>query len=243
MSTNMLTIGAFRRIEYFRYMLKVIQHIFMIPLLLSTIISIRSIRFKWPLTYRMFSILLILISFVEGFEILWKYYLYNAGNRHFSNSNLWIYNFFLIPQYLLYMAVFYQAITSGVIRKTIIVLGLVFVSFSIVNWVYFQSIYSVNSYSLLLASGIIIFLTVSYFEQLRKSKTIISLYSHPMVWISLGAFIFHAANIPYLISLNYLIRNNVSLAIALFYIFLGLNCIMYLFYIKAFLCRPLPPKY
>lgn len=224
-------------------MLKVIQHIYMIPLILSTLISFRSIRFNWPVQYKMFSGLLIFISIVEILAISWKYYLHKLGNWHFSNSNLWLYNILAIPQYLIYMIIYRRIIKSFVLKRIIDALAIFFIVFSIINWIYFQTIHSINSYMLLLGSAIMIFLSISYFDQLRKEKEIIRLSSHPMVWISLGAFIFHSANIPYIISLNYLIRSNVSLAVALFYIYLALNCVMYLCYTIAFLCQHPPLKY
>jgi hypothetical protein len=224
-------------IAYFRSMQRMIQHIYIIPLLICMLLSLKSFRLKWPISYRIFSILLFCVFTVELFAIIWKYYLHGLSNSHFSKSNLWLYNLFLIPQYILYLAVYYNAFASKNVKKVIIITGGFFLCFAILNIIFFQPINTVNSYTLLFADLIVIFLTVSYFEELRKQKDIINLTQHPLVWISLGAFIFHSANIPYLLSLEFLIHNNVSLAITLFYIYLGLNCLMYSFYTIAFLCQ------
>jgi len=218
-------------------MQRVIQHIYILPLFASMLFSLKSFRLNWPTPYKTFSILLIYITTVEIISILWKYLLYNIFPTHFSNSNLWLYNCFLIPQYLLYMLVFYQIINSLVIKKIIIISAVVYTLFAILNNVFLQSIFMINSFTLILASIIVIFLTVSYFEELKNKKDIENLAAHPMTRISLGAFIFHCANLPYMISLDYLIHNNIPLAVALFYIYLGLNCIMYSLYLIAFLCR------
>src|SRR5688572_32068620 len=98
-------------------MLKVIQHIYMIPLIISAIISTKSLRFNWPLPYKMFSVLLIFISFVEIGALLWKYYLHDLGDWQYSNSNLWLYNIFVVPQYLLYMTIYYRLFTLSVFKK------------------------------------------------------------------------------------------------------------------------------
>jgi hypothetical protein len=227
----------FQRIEYFRRMQKVLQHIYILPLFISMLLSLKSFRLSWPAPYKIFSLLLICISVIEIFALLWKYILYNnVGYGGFSNSNIWLYNCFLVPQYLLYLYVYHQVIKSKLLKRTILIAGVVYSLFTLVNILFFQSINSINSFPIIAASIIILFLTSGYFEQLRKEKEIMRLTSQPMVWISLGAFIFHAANLPYIISLNYLIHNNIPLAIALFYIYLGLNCIMYTFYSIAFLC-------
>ena len=201
------------------------------------VLSLKSFRLKWPAPYKTFSILLICVFVVEATAILWTYLFYSLGQMHFSNSNLWLYNCFLIPQYLLYMIVYYQTITSLILKKIIILTGILYTAFAILNNIFFQSIYTIDSFTLIMASLIVIFLTVSYFEELRKKEDLVKLTSHAMVWISLGAFIFHAASLPYLISLDYLIHNNLPLAISLFYIFLSLNCIMYSLYAIAFLCQ------
>jgi hypothetical protein len=180
------------------------------------------------------------VFFVEVLAILWKYHIIGIPNHPWSSSNLWIYNVFLLPQYLLYMALYYQVIRSAAIRKIIIALAVFYTVFALLNIFYIQHINNIDSLTLAVSSGIVIFLTIAYFEQLRKEEQLIRLTTHPMVWISLGAFIFHTANLPYLIGLNYLIHTNLPLAIALFYIFLALNCIMYTLYSVALLCpRPL----
>lgn len=219
-------------------MLKVIQHIFLLPLFISAVLSLKAFVRQWPAPYRIFSVLLLSVLFVEVFALLWKVFLYNAWGWSYQPSNLWIYNSALLPQYLLYLLAYYRVLRSPALRRTIVRAACLFTAFFFINITYLQPITTINSYSIIMASGIITFLTVSYFEQVRKSTEIITLTADPMAWISLGAFIFHAANLPYMISLNYLNRFDVSLAISIFYIYMALNCIMYTFYSIAFLCNP-----
>lgn len=219
-------------------MQKLLQHIYIIPLFVSMLLSLKSFRLRWHVQYKLFSILLILVFVTEVFAICWKYYLHNnIGGGNYSNSNLWLYNIALIPQYLLYLRIYYLVIKSPALKKAIVIIGFIFPAFAIINLLLFQPLNSINSYSLVASSAIVLFLSVCYFEQLRNESEIIKLSAHPMVWLSLGAFIFHAANLPYIISLDYLIHNNLSLAVALYYIYLGLNCILYTFYSVAFLCQ------
>jgi hypothetical protein len=220
----------------------VVQHIYMIPILASTILGLRSFRERWAPAYRLFSLLLCAVCFVELTAISWSLYLAHLHGWPWSDSNLWLYNLFLIPQYILYMAVYYLEIDSTHIKKAILACALVFTAFAVFNMGWLQGLHSVDSYTLTLASVIIIFMTVTWFNQLLHKKEIYKLSSVPLVWISAGAFIFHAADPPYLLSLNYLVAHNRPLAIALFYIFLILNCLMYAFYTIAFLCQPPPQK-
>jgi hypothetical protein len=209
----------------------------MLPLFLSALFSIRSIRMKWPAPYITFSILLLSVFLVETMALLWKYYFFTIKGWPWSNSNLWLYNCFLLPQYLLYMAAYYQALQSAVVKRVIVVLAILFAVFAGFNMAFVQHIGSIDSYTLALADSIVIFLTIAWFEQLRTDHDIVELAEHPMSWISLGAFVYHAANLPYILILNYLIHKDVALAIALFYVYLVLNFGMYTLYTIAFLCK------
>ena len=220
---------------------RMFQHIYMLPLFISTVLSLKSFRRRWPAPYRLFSILLLFIFIIELFAYLWKFYFINFRNWPYSKSNLWLYNSFLIPQYLLYMAFYYQILRKTYIGQIIPVLAIAFTAFAVVNMLFWQSIHSIESYTLAMASSIVIVMVVTWFNKMLKEKEIINLSTHPATWISVGAFIFHSANIPFILSLNYLVNNNMSLALALFYIFLALNCIMYMSYIIAFLCQPPQP--
>jgi hypothetical protein len=221
-------------------MLKLIQHLYLIPVFISALLSLKSFRRGWPSHYRTFSILLLCVLFVEVLTYVWES-LAKTNGWPFSNNSLWIYNIFLFVQYPLYMLFYYRALTSQKIRRTVIVMAVIYFVFGIMNLIYFQDIFRVNSFTLVVASGIVIFLSLAYFEQVRKSKEIIRLAEHPMVWISLGAFLYHAGCAPYMLSVNFLSTYDRSLAIALYFIYMSLIFVMYSLYTIAFLCNP-PPK-
>lgn len=225
-------------------MQKLLQHIYIIPLFISTLLSLKAFRLSWPAPYKYFSVLLIVVLTTEISAISWKYFFFNTnllGN--YSSSNLWIYNLFLIPQYSLYIYIYYLVLKPGHLRKLIKFIGVLYPLFVVANLLWVQQIHTVNSYSIIVSSVVVLFLSVCYFEQLWNQAETTKLSSNPMSWLSLGAFIFHAANLPYIISLDYLIKHNITLAIALYYIYLGLNCILYTLYCIAFLCRTPQPKY
>lgn len=176
----------------------------------------------------------------ESFATFWKYY-YTYSSHDYRPSNIWFYNVALIPQYLLYIVFYYQVIRSATVKKWIIAAALFYFVFAVLNILFFQPIHDAHGNTILLAYAIVILLAVAYFEQVRKDKEVIKLTSHPLVWISLGALIFHAGDIPYMLGLNYLNLDR-SLAIALSFIHLILNSVIYTLYIIAFLCHPPPHK-
>ena len=219
-----------------------IQHLYMIPVIVSAILSLKSFRGRWPRAYQLFSLMLCAICCIEAVAITWSIYLVHLPGWPWGSSNLWLYNLFLIPQYLLYMRVYYLESRSNRIKRIILVSACVFTAFAIFNMGWLQGFNNIDSYTLTLASAIVIFMTVTWFNQLLHDKVIHRLGRHPLVWISAGAFIFHATDLPFMLSLNYLVRHNVSLAVLLFYVFDGLNFLMYTLYTIAFLCQPPPQR-
>lgn len=221
-------------------MLKIIQHLYLIPVFLSALVSLKSFGQKWPSHYKTFSILLIGVLFIEVFSFVWESLAKTEG-WPYSNNSTWMYNIFLFVQYPLYMRFYYKALNAPRAKKAIIGLAVIYVLFGIINLIYIQGLFQSNSYTLVMASVIVIFLLLAYFEQVRKSREIIRLSEHPLVWISLGAFVYHAGCGPYMLSINFLSKNDPSLAIALYFIYMSLIFVMYSLYTIAFLCNP-PPK-
>jgi hypothetical protein len=220
---------------------KFIYYIYLLPLLLSAVFSLRAFRLNWPSLYKHFSIFLFSTLFIEGFAICWKLFLHSSvGN--YSMSNLWIYNCYLIAQYLFYLYFYYLATRNSNVKRWIVALAGIYFLFSLINVIFIQPIHTVNSYTIIAASLIMLFLTLTYFIELLRDKEIKNLTSEPLVWISIGAFIFHIGNLPFFIFLNTLNKTNLSLALTLFKIILILNSLMYSFYAIAFLCQPKFPK-
>lgn len=218
-----------------------ITHIYMIPVFISAIYGLKSFRFNWPAPYKTFSILLLCVLLIETFAFAWPYFP-TIRNWPYSGSNFWIYNLGLIPQYALYLAVYYSVMKSATTRKWMLIIGIPLILFIPVNFLFIQSIHIANNFSILLLQVGFVVLTVIYFEEVRSNKDIINLPTHPFIWIAIGAFMFHLGDIPFMLSLNQLIRYNLFLAYALLILHVILNCVMYSLYTIAFLCNPPPQK-
>lgn len=214
------------------------NYIYLIPLVLCAIISLRSFRLEWLRNYRSFAVFIWITLLVEAFAIAWKWYLFKTAYWNFSKSNLWIYNFFLILRLLFYLLFYFQHLSSHKM-KTIILYSTILLSiFGLLNYFIIQKTNEINSYSIVIDHLVIILLSLSFFSQVLNATVIIKLTTHPMVWISLGTFIYFSSTLPFFISLGYASKNNVSLAISMLYINTALNTLMYSFYLISFLCKP-----
>ncbi len=229
-------------------MTRMIHHIYILPLLISAILSLKTFRLGWPLPYRLFSILLFFVLLVESFSIAWKYYLHNAFSWVYTQNTAWIYNLSFAPQYFLYTILFYYSISYPKFKKSVLVTGLLLCTFILSNQFFGQGLFEVNTISHVFADCTVLFFCFAYFEELKNEEIrdeynaeIIQFLKKPMAWISFGIFIYHLLNIPYLFGMNYMIKNKISFAVTFHYIYMSFICLMYLCFIKAFLC-PTPQQ-
>lgn len=199
-----------------------ISDIYLVPLLLGAILSLRSFGQKWAIQYRLFSMLLISDFLVEVITIF------------IIHRNSWVYNIYLIPEYLLYMSVFYYELRSTLIRRIISYMGFIFGGLAIFNYMFIQKPYFFNNYTFVLADVIMVALSILYFNQVFRQKEMVKLSNEPMFWISAGVLIFHSGILPFFLSYNLI---SPSLLTKLIYILLIMNFIRYSFYTIAFLCK------
>lgn len=214
-----------------------VHYLYLIPLSLSVIFSFKTFKSQWPKPYRLFTIFLIATLLVESFAISWKLVIHRTAYWDYSKTNLWIYNMYLVPQYLFYFTFFSLEVQSAWLKKIYFPLSIIYGLLGLANVVFIQGMSQLNTYSIIAGSGLVLLGSVSYFsKELNRSEPSF-VTRHPAFWIAAGSFVFHTVSLPYFISINYLSRTNLAMAIALFNILLVLNIIMYLFYLIAFLCN------
>jgi len=206
-------------------------------MLVCVVLSLKAFRLRWPPAFRIFSVLLFTALLTEIIANAWHYYLHNINGWTYSDNNAWIYTISLVPQYVLFMLVYYHELHSKNIKKAIIGACCLFTLFTIFNFCFWQKPDMINSYTHILADCIMLLLVFAYFEQLRREKTQVRLKEQPMVWISLGVLAFHLLNIPFLLSINYLNINFKIVATTFLYVYLSFIFMCYVLYSKAFLCQ------
>lgn len=214
------------------------EYLYLFPLLLSAIFSLKTFRQKWPKPYQLFAFLVILTLFTELLAISWKWYLHKMFTWDYSKNNFWIYNIFITVRLGLLLIIFHHILDSLWVKRAIAYAGSILVIFGILNYLYIQGIYQYNTYSVIFAHIPIIVLCLSYFKQLLEGTSIIALHKEPLVWMTLGTFIYHAASLPFLIMLGFLNMQHSNLSLLYLPINDTLNLLMCSFYLISFLCKP-----
>lgn len=211
------------------------HYLYLIPLLLSAVFSLKAFGLKWPKAYRTFSVFLIVTLFDEIFAIAWKWELHKAWG--YLSWNNWVYNIFHLIRFPLFVLFYYKILDLTLVKKITLVVAPLIVIFGILDFFFIQTPHLMNSNTVLLTNVFGIFLSLAYFWQMLRSSKIVRLTSLAAFWISLGAFIYCSASIPHFIFSGSVDRQS-ELGILLLYIGVGLNVIQYTCYLIAFLCRP-----
>lgn len=216
------------------------EYIYLIPLLLSAIFSLRSFGRRWPWPYRIFSIYLIITFMTEVFAISWKWYFYKTAYWKYSQNNHWIYNSVYILGYFLFVLFYSRMLTAPFFKKGLWYFVVPIIVFGWLDYFFIQGPLVMNNYTIILTNISCILLSLSFFRQILKNEEPIRLAQHPMVWISLGSFLYFSGSLPFFIFFNYMYKSNPSLAYSLLYLNNALNVILYSSFLIAFLCKPSP---
>ena len=221
-----------------------IYFLYLIPLGMGAMISLRTFRLAWPRPYRMFSLFLAGTFIMELLAISWKLWLHQSVFWNYSKSNVWIYNIYYIPEYLFYFLFYYNVLGKKAINfKVFLFICSFYLLGSISNIFFIQGIFQLDTYTIMAGNVGVLLFSLLYFKHELQRATTSNVLKDSLFWISTGAFIFHTVSLPYFIFINYLSRANLNLAIVLFNILFVLNIIMHSMYLIAFLCsKPFQKK-
>lgn len=214
-------------------------YIYLIPMLLAAVVSLRVFIEKWPAPYRIFSALLFATLAIEFGAIFWMWDLYKLnGWWNYKSWNTWIYNAGHLILLALLVWFYHGMITSERVKKVIRWIGGLALLLLIGIYIFYTHTSHV-AYFLLHSFPAILF-ALFYFRQLLKNDEVIRLEKDPGVWISIGVFIYNMANLPVFSFIDYLNKTNLKTASATLYYNDALNILSYTLFLIAFLCKPQP---
>jgi len=212
------------------------EYLYFIPLTLSAIFCLKTFRQKWPKPYSLYALMIIITLFTELIATAWPYELHKQFGA--SQNNFWIYNLFIIIRFGLLSIIFYEILTRPIIKKTIASAAIGILIIGVLDYTLIHGPLQYNTYSMIITHVCIILLSLLYFQQLLQEKGIIVIHKEPMVWMTLGIFMYHAVTLPFLIMLGIFNINNIQLAIFFFPINEFLNFFLCSCYLISFLWKP-----
>jgi hypothetical protein len=168
--------------------------------LISYISSLRAFRLDMPVLFKQFSFFLLFIVLVEGFAFSWSRGLYKYTSLGQINHSF--YNIFHFLIYLFYLYFFHSVLKSPGIKYAIKIISAVYIVFVMINLVFGQGLFVLNSYTELFNTFIMVFLSISYYYQLLKAEEIVPVRNDLVFWISTGVLIHHLASMMSLFMIN-----------------------------------------
>lgn len=206
--------------------LKIFYTLFFVWLTCLTAIFI--FRKALPFSYRGFALLIILLSILEtvGNVIGFIY-----SNNHFFFNIIYAIEFTLVPWFFKFW------LDRPWIKKIVQSFVLFFPLFVLVNTIWIQGFFTLQTYSFVLGGSLILLLSVAYLGELYTREETQNIFRNPVFWFSLAYLIYFAVSVPYFGMLNYLVTNYLSFA-TLYYelIYEPTICLHNIFLTIGFLC-------
>ena len=182
-----------------------------------------------PLSFRGFVLLIILLSVLETIGNAIGFF--GKIKNHFFFNIIYAIEFTLVPYF------FKHCLHSLWLKKIIRVFVFIFPLFVLVNTVWIQGFFTLQTYSFVIGGSFILLLSVSYLGELYTNEESQNILRNPVFWFSLAYLIYFAVSVPYFGMLNYLVANYLSFA-TLYYelIYEGTICLYNILLTIGFLC-------
>lgn len=154
-----------------------------------------------------------------------------------QEENAWLYNAFILPEFMMYAWFFYQIIYLKNIRRVIFLFFIFFPVFWFFT-IYLKYGFKTFDSNIIVAGAFFtVFMGIGYYYQLLASEKLVRLSRHTEFWIATGMIIFYSCQLPFFGLLNYLYTYHKELAKNLVSVLQGADSIMYLLFTYAFLCQ------
>ena len=114
---------------------------------------------------------------------------------------------------------------------------MIFPLFVLVNTIWIQNFFALQTYSFVVGGSFILLLSVAYLGELYTNEEAQNIFHNPVFWFSLAFLIYFAVSVPYFGMLNYLVANYLSFA-ELYYelIYEGTICLYNILLTIGLLC-------
>ena len=188
-----------------------------------------------PSSYRGFVLLIILLSILETIGNAIGFF--GKMKNHFFFNIIYLIEFTLVPYF------FKQWLGSQWLKKIIGIYVFLFPLFVLVNTVWLQGFFTLQTYSFVIGGSFILLLSVAWLGELYTNEESQNILRHPVFWFSLAFLVYFAVSVPYFGMLNYLVTNYLSFA-TLYYelIYEGTICLYNILLTIGFLCMKARPR-
>jgi len=155
-----------------------------------------------------------------------------------NDSNLWAFNLFATFEFIFYLSVFILVFRSKKTRWRIAASLVIFILFFCLNNRLGQGFFSINSYTIIFGSVLIVgWCCFIFYEMLRKDDRF-PLAKRSIFWICVGLFIFYLFQFAFMLHFHYMVNSEDYRYAKLFRVVTdGSNLILYVCMAIGLLCQ------
>ncbi len=166
--------------------------------ILCGIVALAVFRRSWPTSFKLLAIFTAIYLIGDTIGALMSF---NHLKNHF------VYNILYSLQFLVIALFYYLHLSRIALKKAILLFFVLFPVFVLVNTLWFQGFYDLQTYSYVFGGCFAILLSVGYLWQLYTSEETHSIFRDPVLWFSLAWLVNFAFTVPYFGMLNFLMIN------------------------------------
>ena len=153
-------------------------------------------------------------------------------------NNLPIYHFYTVIEFLLILNVYKEPLRKVFDVKYLVIIGVGFTGFAILNTIFFQDLFTFNSNVTTLMGLLVVVFALSYFYALLKEVKYSALETNPMFWINSGFLIYFSSNLILFYMNNSLFKEVSEASLILWGLHAIVNIVLTIFYTIALWVRP-----
>jgi hypothetical protein len=152
-----------------------------------------------------------------------------------KGSNHWLYNIYHYIRFPLLSTIYLLLLITPALRKVIFGFLISLPLWFILSYYQVGGVYNMHTPTVLAGSMAVVFMSTGYLYELLRYPDEDSLFRKPFFWISTGLLFYFLGILPYMGSINYLVKKHLDLAMRLYYIIYILNVVMYTLFVVAFI--------
>jgi hypothetical protein len=212
--------------NYVQALKRLLAIIYIVTIGISALSGLIGFRLRRPLHLNVFAVLLVFTFGVESYSV--------------NHNNVWLYNIFILLEFLTYAWFLSRIIESKKVKKSIRIFFIFFPAFWLFVTLFDFNNKVFNNPCITVGSVFIVFLGACYYYQILLAEKAINLARNPEFWITSGLLMFYCCTLPVFGLFNYLFFYEGSVrayvAIQLIPVLQTLAISLYVLLTYAFVC-------
>jgi len=202
---------------------------------LTCLTAIFVYRKTLPFSYRWFAMLVILLSILET---IGNVIAFSGIRDHFFFNIIFAIQLTFIPFFFKYW-LHLQAVKKRIIPVFLFIFPLLI----LINTLWGQGFYTLQTYTYALGGSIVLLLSVAYLRELYTDEETQNIFYDPVFWLSIAFLIYFSVTVPFYSMLNYLLKNQLEFVAKYYLIIIDVTiCLYNILLTTGFLCMKIKMK-